>query len=65
MRRSTHADSSTARNYRPSRAPPVAVSVAMAAVPVVAMFVATHSMLAAAFVVTAAVLVVARGRPDR
>ncbi|MFC7227664.1 hypothetical protein N0B31_09645 [Salinirubellus salinus] len=55
----------TAERYRPRRAPPLAVTAAVAAVPPLAVVVATYPVVAAALALTATVLVAARRRPER
>ena len=55
----------TAESYRPHRAPPLAVTAAVAAVPPMAVVAATYPVVATALALTASVLVAARRRPER
>lgn len=55
----------TAERYRPRRAPPLAVTAVVAAVPPVVVVAATYPVLAVALALTATVLVAARRRPER
>jgi ABC-type proline/glycine betaine transport system permease subunit len=63
MRRNNARTQHSAESYRPNRAPPLAVSLAIAAVPPLAVFALTHPLSALAAVAAVTVLLAVRGDP--